>query len=172
MAVASPPEGPVEPPTRRRSTRRWIIGGIVVVILGVGAFLAFGYFEFQTLFLDEKVSEPAPAFSSGAAGSEVTVAATGRFTKSDHDGKGVVNLLTDGKQTFVRFEKGFATSNGPDLHAVAYVGDRRVDLGGLKGNLGSQNYELPSEVDPASVTSVAVWCKRFDATFTEARLRG
>ncbi len=68
----------------------------------------------------------------------------------------------------MRFEDDFSTDNGPDLHAVVYVGDERVDLGALKGNIGAQNYELPSEVDPASVTTVAVWCKRFDATFTEA----
>ena len=102
----------------------------------------------------------------------VTVAGTGSFTGVDHPGEGTVNLLTDGAQTFVRFEDDFATDNGPDLYAVAYVGGERIELGQLKGNIGAQNYELPGEVDPATVEVVAVWCKRFDATFTEAAITG
>lgn len=98
----------------------------------------------------------------------VTVAGSGTFVGVDHPGEGTVNLLTDGTQTFVRFEDGFATDNGPDLFAVAYVDGERIELGRLKGNVGAQNYELPPEIDPAAVDVVAVWCKRFDATFTEA----
>ena len=88
----------------------------------------------------------------------------------DHPGEGTVNLLSDGTQTFARFEDDFATDNGPDLYAVAYVAGERIELGRLKGNIGAQNYELPADVDPVAVEQVAVWCKRFDATFTEATL--
>lgn len=97
-------------------------------------------------------------------------AATGTFRGVDHPGQGTVNLLTDGVQTFVRFEDDFSTDNGPDLFAVAYVGGERIELGVLKGNVGSQNYELPADIDPVSVEQVAVWCKRFDSTFTIADL--
>ena len=100
----------------------------------------------------------------------VVEAARGSFAPGEHPGSGTAVLLTDGSQTFVRFEDDFATDNGPDLYAVVHVGGQRVELGRLKGNIGAQNYELPASIDPDAVESVAVWCKRFDATFTTAEL--
>lgn len=180
MTVASPgaptppPGPPAVPPSHSKVP--WIIGGVLV--MAVIAALAFGVFGVQTLFSDTTVEEAGPTFDSGAAASAaantaeeaptVTTAATGTFAGVDHPGEGTVNLLTDGNQTFVRFEDDFATDNGPDLYAVVYLGEERIELGMLKGNQGSQNYELPTGIDPATVTTVAVWCKRFDATFTEA----
>ena len=48
------------------------------------------------------------------------------------------------------------------------MGVQRVELGVLEGNKRSPNDELPSEIDPAAASKMAVWCKRFDSTFTEA----
>jgi hypothetical protein len=176
----------------RGSRRRWLaLGGVAAA--GIAAFLAFGVFGVQTLIIDDEVNESGPTFASGAQSGatvttdpeatdpEATVATTapvpevitvaaGSFVGVDHPGVGSVTLLSDGSQTFVRFEADFATDNGPDLYAVAYVGDERIELGVLKGNQGAQNYELPGEIDPTTVTTVSVWCKRFDSTFTEAAL--
>lgn len=113
-------------------------------------------------------ADPTTTTTTAPAEPVVTVAGTGTFVAVDHPGEGTVNLLTDGTQTFVRFEDGFSTDNGPDLFTVVYVGGERIELGRLKGNVGAQNYELPPDIDPASVDVVAVWCKRFDSTFTEA----
>lgn len=121
-----------------------------------------------------QAAEPAapdePPATTTAPPPVVRTVATGSFTAVDHPGSGTATLLSDGQQTFVRFEDDFATDNGPDLFAVAYVGGQRIELGALKGNRGAQNYELPASVDPEAVETVAVWCKRFDATFTEAPL--
>jgi hypothetical protein len=100
----------------------------------------------------------------------ITEAGRGAFAADDHPGEGTAVLLTDGEQTFVRFEDDFATDNGPDLFVVVYVDGERIELDRLKGNRGAQNYELPTSIDPASVEAVAVWCKRFDSTFTTAPL--
>lgn len=100
----------------------------------------------------------------------VDVAGTGTFEARDHSGAGRVNLLTDGRQTFVRFEDDFATENGPDLYAVVFVAGERVELSQLKGNQGAQNYEVPADIEPASIETVEVWCKRFDSTFTSAAI--
>lgn len=102
---------------------------------------------------------------------EVRELARGGFEPGDHPGVGTAVILSDGQQAFVRFEDDFETDNGPDLYAIAYVGGERIELGVLKGNKGAQNYEVPSSVDPAAIESVAVWCKRFDSTFTTAPLR-
>ena len=43
-----------------------------------------------------------------------------------------------------------------------------VDLGELKGNIGSSNYPLPADVDLSRLTSVSVWCDRFNVSFGAA----
>lgn len=193
MTAVPPGAAPTPPGGPPRSKAPWLIGGGVVLVLVI-AFLAFGVFGVQTLFTDEKVDEANPfgeqAVATTVAGeepadpddpsatteapaggaAEVTTAGTGSFEDVDHPGEGTVNLLTDGTQTFVRFEDDFSTDNGPDLYAVVYVGDELIELDTLKGNQGAQNYELPADIDPATVTTVAVWCKRFDSTFTEAAI--
>jgi Electron transfer DM13 len=45
-----------------------------------------------------------------------------------------------------------------------------ADLGALKGNVGSQNYAIPADVDLAQLTSVSIWCDRFDVSFGAAAL--
>ena len=47
---------------------------------------------------------------------------------------------------------------------------RHVDLGGLKGKIGSSNYPLPADVGLAALPSVSIWCDRFDVSFAAATL--
>ena len=112
--------------------------------------------------------------------------ATGMFDGvGRYSGAGTANVLGDGsEQRFLRFEEDFATDNGPDL--LVYLGtgsgdysnpDEYIELGVLRGNIGSQNYEIPSvhpetgePIDLAVFDHAAVWCKRFDATFAVAML--
>ena len=87
-------------------------------------------------------------------------------------------MLNDGtQQRFLRFED-FATDNGPDLNvylssapADAPAGefdDDFVDLGDLKGNVGAQNYEIPTSVDLSHHSTVVIWCVRFRVAFGAA----
>ena len=45
-----------------------------------------------------------------------------------------------------------------------------IDLGDLKGNIGSQNYEIDATVDLSEYQSVVVWCVRFGVAFGAASL--
>jgi hypothetical protein len=45
-----------------------------------------------------------------------------------------------------------------------------VDLGSLKGNIGDQNYEVPSNVDLSKYRAATIWCKRFSVNFGTAPL--
>ena len=45
-----------------------------------------------------------------------------------------------------------------------------IDLGKIKGNVGGQNYELPSEFDPDVHQFVLIWCKRFTEPFAASPL--
>jgi Electron transfer DM13 len=103
---------------------------------------------------------------------------TGEFRGLAHDTSGTARVVTlEGGKRILRIED-LDTDNGPDL--VVYLspqpadgngfGNGAVNLGKLKGNKGSQNYELPADVDPASFGSVVIWCKRFSVAFGAAPL--
>ena len=50
--------------------------------------------------------------------------------------------------------------NNEDVKNYQYI-----ELGKLKGNKGSQNYEIPEEVDIDAYGLVSIWCKRFHENF-------
>ena len=211
------------------------IGIGAVVLAAIVAWLAFGIFGIQTLFIDDEVSEANPfattevvgeattsdaaepaAAETDAPAAEAAEAATdaaepaaaapaaeeaeeaaevaqepatpqivtlgsGMLIDHDHPGTGTANVLTDGTQTFLRFEDDFAIDNGPDLNVYLVRGvdadsdpglfdDDFVDLGDLKGNIGAQNYEIPPGVDVSEYDTVVIWCVRFGVAFNAADL--
>ena len=110
----------------------------------------------------------------------VRVAYVGSFGPRSHPAVGTAVVLTDGTQTFLRFDDDFATDNGPDLNVYLHtagpdasvddlVGDF-IDLGDLKGNIGAQNFVIPADVDLDSYSTVSVWCVRFRVVFGTAAL--
>ena len=114
---------------------------------------------------------------------EAMVLASGKFRDGDsfHKGSGDVNLyrLANG-DAVLRFED-LSVTNGPDLHVLVSThpdpmnkGELRdagySTLGQLKGNRGDQNYEVPSDVDPDSISSVIIYCMPFHVIFSVAPL--
>ena len=104
----------------------------------------------------------------------------GDFVDRSHPTAGTAVVLNDGtEQRFLRFEK-FATDNGPDLNVylsaapvdapAGELDDDFVDLGDLKGNVGAQNYEIPTDVDLGHYSTVVIWCVRFSVAFGTAAL--
>jgi hypothetical protein len=90
-----------------------------------------------------------------------------------HKAEGVAKVinLADGR-TFLRLENLKAT-NGPDLYV--YLSTDRdtsdiVNLGRLKGNIGNQNYEIPTGTDLSKYNTVLIWCKAFSTLFGSAIL--
>ncbi len=111
---------------------------------------------------------------------QIRVEATGEFISRSHPTSGSVEVLGDGTgQRFLRFED-FRTDNGPDLNVylsaappdapVGQFTDVYVDLGDLKGNVGSQNYEIPRDLDLDLYSTVVIWCVRFSVIFGAADL--
>jgi hypothetical protein len=99
----------------------------------------------------------------------------GSFVDRSHPSSGVATITTDGTRTFLRFEE-LRTDNGPDLFVYLSAGvtatspsgeldDDFIDLGKLKGNIGSQNYEVPAGTDLAKYKTVVIWCRRFSTAF-------
>jgi Electron transfer DM13 len=75
----------------------------------------------------------------------------------------------------------FRSTNGPNLY-VYLSGDASprnsaqlhengaFEVGRLKGNIGNQNYALPSGVDLSKFKSVVIYCKQFHVVFGSAEL--
>lgn len=129
-------------------------------------------------------SETAPG---GAApevhpeGSEPVTLASGEFRSLEHGttGAAVVLEIEDGSR-FLRLE-GIETSNGPDLRVILtdqpvsedwHVWDdgEYLDLGALRGNVGSSNYAIPDDLDLSGFETAVIWCRRFSVGFGVAPL--
>ncbi|NDJ52690.1 MAG: DM13 domain-containing protein [Chloroflexi bacterium] len=115
---------------------------------------------------------------------EPVLIAQGMFVDADafHQGEGTATIyqLPDGSYV-LRFED-FRVTNGPDLHVFLsgssepasrgeVMTEPSVDLGMIKGNVGSQNYEIPAGVDIENVQSVVIYCVPFSVIFSTAALQ-
>jgi hypothetical protein len=141
-----------------------VLAAVVVAALVV----AFGYFEVHTLVIDDRVDESVPAAATE------TPTWQGSFDGLDHETSGDASVLDAATGQFVRFSD-FRTSNGPDLRVYLVPEgstdvDDAIDLGPLKGNVGDQNYAVPSATDLSRYSNVLIWCVRFDSPFGVATL--
>ena len=111
---------------------------------------------------------------------QIIVEAAGSFIDRSHPTEGSARVLGDGSGLrFLRLED-FRTDNGPDLNVYLSTAppdapagafdDDFVDLGDLKGNVGSQNYEIPAGLDLDRYSTVTIWCVRFGVVFGAADL--
>ena len=59
----------------------------------------------------------------------------------------------------------------PDAKDAATVKEAGfLEVAPLKGNQGSQTYDLPAGFDPARHRAVTIWCRRFSVNFATAPL--
>ena len=170
---------------------------IALVLAVVGAFALY-WFAPWNLFIDRRVDEAlpgapeqVPAATGPAEGPAAPPAeqgsdgpmtlAQGSFASLEHTttGTALVIELEDGRR-FLRLD-GLETSSGPDLrvnltdHPLSDDWDvwddgELVDLGPLKGNIGSSNYEIPTSVDLSDFVTAVIWCRRFSVGFGVAPL--
>ena len=102
------------------------------------------------------------------------------FVSLDHGTSGSLVLLQDADgRRYARIEN-LDTDQGPDVYVYLSTNtvdgpeeafdDDYVNLGGLQGNLGNQNYEIPPDTDLTRYRSVVLWCDRFDSAFGAASL--
>lgn len=140
----------------------------------------------------EKMAEKEESLSSSKSATDSAdviespeVLAEGKFITHEHATTGSVKILkySDGSR-ILRMEK-LKTSNGPKLEVwltdapvIEGLDGWRVfddgkffSLGALKGNIGSQNYSIPSEINLDEYSSISIWCERFSVSFGAAALR-
>jgi hypothetical protein len=167
---------------RVRALRVPLAVGYLVTAVGVGGFLAWSTLHDRVVHERVVVGVPASRIAAEPAPAQPRTArpvqlAAGAFTSGEHK--------TTGRAAIVRLPSGrlvltlthFRTSPGPDLRVRLVPGGANRgdvagnhDLGGLKGNIGNQQYDLPAGTR-ASSASVVIWCRAFSATFGAAVLR-
>jgi len=164
----------------------WLFAVVLLAVAGIGLAL----FQPWKLWVDDTVDEALPAVAAATSGPTSTPApepvlvARGAFISHEHTTTGTVRILRypDGSR-ILRLDD-LNTSNGPALRVWltdapvrsgtagwrVFDSAKRVDLGELKGNVGSQNYPLPPDTELSDYRSVTIWCVRFHVSFGAAGL--
>lgn len=155
-----------------------VVGAYLVTAMVLGAYLL--YASTVDKVVDEKVVVAAPRPTSTASTSAdastppagpVEVSG-GNFTDQAHNTSGRATLIEQPTGDRVVTLTQFQTDPGPDVR-VYLVPDPggsvkdAVDLGGLKGNKGNQQYDVPAG---AEAGAVAIWCRAFTVAFGTATL--
>jgi len=165
---------------RRRDLRVPVLGAYLVTAVVVGTYLG------RSQFLDDEVSEKVATAAppSAKADRESPPSANlqlgrGRFEPVAHSARGSATTIRLARGGRVLTLTGFEVDNGPDLRVYLVAGPARdeaevtdyEDLGGLKGNKGDQQYDLPRGLDLERYTTVVIWCRAFSVNFARAPLR-
>jgi hypothetical protein len=177
--------------TKRRPDLKWPVRGTFLVT-AVAAGAAFAWTSLRDETVHEKVVTGVPAAQAPsasrtpnpleatkpAAAPKVNVAlAKGEFQVADEgSAAGTATLIRKAQGGRVLTLTSFAVNNGPDLRVYLVPGDgkdtgKHIDLGGLKGNKGDQQYDVPASTDTARYKTVVIWCRAFSVAFARATLQ-
>jgi len=128
----------------------------------------------QAAKVTAQAAEPMP-------GGSATALQRGTFAGRDefHRGEGTATIYRVGQELLLRFAQ-FKVTNGPDLRVIltkhpapasrAEVQEGYIEVGRLKGNIGSQNYRLPAGTDVGNYRAVVIYCQPFHVVFVVATL--
>lgn len=123
---------------------------------------------------------------SGAPSTKPLVIKAGSFVAAEAPTKGTARILGNNGKYTLELSQAFSTKAGPDLVVVLHKapnvlavtkpptyslkeGDY-VRLAPLKKTSGVQRYSIPKTVKISDYNSVAIWCRKFNATFGAASL--
>ncbi len=134
-----------------------------------------------------KPSIPAQSLTTSAQSQKSTVMKSGSFLSGEHTTQGTVSIRTKEGKSFLELEQSFKTSeSGPDLVVILHRSDNVIGstkppayplkkgdyliIAPLRKYSGAQTYSIPNNINLADYKSVAIWCRKFNATFGAARL--
>ena len=123
-------------------------------------------------------TDPEPTTTTTTEPSGPVAISTGQIFGIDHSAEGTATVYELDGDFVLRFEDDTDIQNGPDLFVWLledddYTGgipESYIDLGKIKGNVGGQNYALPTEYDPEIHQFMMVWCLRFNTPFAGSPL--
>ena len=155
--------------------------GVGFVVVSALAFVFVALPSMRSKTVNERVAVGTPQARApakpGARPRGNLELARGSFSPVAHNGSGeaAVVRLAGGRRVLTLTS--FSTASGPDLRLYISTGDPAdgdlgdfEDLGGLKGNRGNQQYDVPRALDLGRYSTVVVWCRAFSVPFTSAPL--
>ncbi len=147
------------------------------VVIGIVALLTVGC---TTVESQQPETQP-QAEKVAPTSAPASVKASGTFVDAEHPTKGIASIITENGKKYIQFDDGFKSDSGPDLFVILHKDDKLpitgikeadyVSIAPLKKTSGAQKYEIPQTVDLAKFKSVAIWCRKFNATFGYAVLK-
>ncbi len=161
---------------KRRALKLPVQATFVATALLVAAI--FAWTTFRDVTVVEDVATGVAASESSGAGAGNVQLSSGQFVGLAHGASGTAAVVELGTGARVLTFTDLDTDNGPDLRVYLVAGpvagdgdvDDFVDLGGLKGNKGSQQYEVPAGTDTDRYSTVVIWCRAFTVSFATAEL--
>jgi Electron transfer DM13 len=151
---------------------------------------ALGLATFSTLIMAASPILAAPSSAQPGTKAEMKkpdrmmgdrMAKLGTFVKGEHETTGTAKIVTKQGKSYLEFDQAFKTDQGPDLYVILYrqpqvpisgIAEKDyVSLGKLQKVTGTQRYAIPATLKLADFSSVAVWCRKFNATFGYAALK-
>lgn len=152
---------------------------VTLTLIGIGIWALSPYFYNNQV--SEKLEDinitaqtPQSMATSSSQTAEPKLISQGTFQGlAGHTSQGTVKVLAIDNKNYLRFENDFSVTNGPDLFVHfgkdgAYDSNARIEK--LKGNAGSQNYEIPNNLNLNDFTEVWIWCRAFSIPFAKALL--
>lgn len=139
----------------------------------------------------ESPAAPSPAAETAPTAPAPTAQApattrSGQFVAAEHPTQGGVTLIEENGRRYLELDGNFQTDAGPDLFVVLHKASNilattnppayplaegdYVELAPLQSTEGTQRYEIPDAIALADYSSVAIWCRQFNATFGAAAL--
>ncbi|HBL11330.1 MAG TPA: electron transfer protein with DM13 domain protein [Cyanobacteria bacterium UBA11162] len=130
-------------------------------------------------------SSPSSTESVGTVNQDVIK--SGTFVSGEHSTQGTVQIVIKNGKPVLELNEAFKTSEmGPDLVVILHrssdvIGSTKppaypiqqsdyVIIAPLQKFSGAQSYSIPDNVNLADYQSVAIWCRKFNATFGAAAL--
>ncbi len=99
---------------------------------------------------------------------------TGELRGIDHDASGTASIFRRADGSAVVALEAIDIEPGPDYRVIVVPGADQespgdgLELDGLRGNQGTQYYEVPSGTDPGDGWTVLIWCRAFGVPVANA----
>lgn len=102
---------------------------------------------------------------------------TGALVGIGHDASGTASIYRQPDGHEVVALEGIDVEPGPDYKVIIVRGDAQespgdgLELDALRGNQGTQYYEVPADTDPGAGWTVLIWCRAFGVPVANATQR-
>ena len=137
--------------------------------------------QVEDQMMEASKTETSAADDMPAGAAQGSIVARGTFVDGDdfHKGEGTATVYKVGTDLVLRLDP-FKSTNGPDLRVLLTkdaapktrddVQAGYIEIGKLKGNIGSQNYTLPKDITLSDYKAVVIYCRPFHVVFATATL--